>query len=148
MGRGGTPWHMGRPPRDRTCGCARSMAHRHRRHTVACSQARGLHLGQPRESRTGNPATYPRRGPQAMRHSADSGDGTARAGDGILLNGSYDGRGVLMASLSHGPGELVLCDRVYLMAGSRVADETGYGLTAVGSQPPSSGPNKVLLRSG
>jgi hypothetical protein len=47
-----------------------------------------------------------------MRHSADSGDGTARAGDGTLLNRSYDRRGVLMASLSHGPGELVLCDRV------------------------------------
>jgi hypothetical protein len=68
-----------------------------------------------------------------MRHPADSGDVTARAGDGTLLNGSYNGRGVLMASLSQGPGELVLCDRVYLMAGSRVAGEMGYGLTAVGA---------------
>jgi hypothetical protein len=45
-----------------------------------------------------------------------------------------------MASLSHGPGELVLCDRLYLMAGSRVADERGNLLIAVGSQPPSPEP--------
>ena len=75
-----------------------------------------------------------------MRHSAGSGDGTARAGDGILLSGGYNGRGVLMASLSHGPGELVLCDRLYLMAGSRVADERGNLHIAVGSQPPSPEP--------
>lgn len=70
-----------------------------------------------------------------MRHSVDSGDGSARAGDGILLNGGYHGRGVLMASLSHGADELVLCDRAYLMPGSGVAGEMRYGLTAVGSQP-------------
>jgi hypothetical protein len=30
--------------------------------------------------------------------------------------------------VTHGPGELVLCDRVYLMPGSGVAGEMGYGL--------------------